>query len=205
MKVHEAIIEVRKEVGAVRKDGRNAQQNFNFRGVDAVVNALAPIMSKHGVMVYPSKVEHRDGSKPLSGGKVATSPVVVVDYTFIGPEGDLFVAQVAAESFDLGDKATAKAMSVAYRTCLLQTFTLPTDDTDPDEQVYERAQHSRPPAQQGPNWQQLFRETGGNKQKLEALRNQGKQAGAPEQLFTEINKALAALAEEEPIEGNVVP
>lgn len=63
---------------------------------------------------------------------------------------------------------------------------------------------SRPPEPQGPNWQQLFRAAVGNKQKLEALRNQGKQAGAPEQLFTEINKALAALAEEEPIEGNVV-
>lgn len=202
MKVHEAIVKIREEVGAVRKDGRNTQQNFNFRGVDAVVNALAAAMSKHGVMVYPSKVEHRDGSKPLSGGKIATSPVVVVDYTFVGPEGDTFVAQVPAESFDLGDKATAKAMSVAYRTCLLQTFTLPTDDPDPDEHVYERA----PRQQEGPNWQALFRAANGNKLKLEALRNQGKQAGAPEQLFIEIDKALAALApaEEEPIEGKLV-
>lgn len=205
MKVHEAIVKIREEVGAVSKDGRNTQQNFNFRGVDAVVNALAGAMSKHGVMVYPSKVEHRDGSKPLSGGKIATSPVVVVDYTFVGPEGDTFTAQVPAESFDLGDKATAKAMSVAYRTCLLQTFTLPTDDPDPDEHVYERAQHQRPAEQQGPNWQQLFRQAVGNKLQLEALRNQGKNAGAPEQLFVEIEKALAALApEEEPIEGKLV-
>jgi hypothetical protein len=43
------------------------------------------------------------------------------------------------EAFDMGDKATAKAMSVAYRTCLLQALTIPTDDPDPDESSYEQA------------------------------------------------------------------
>ncbi len=138
MKVFEAVTAVQVEVGAVKKDGMNQAQKFRFRGIDAVVNALSPAMRKHGLTVYPSKVEHRNGSTQLSGGKTATAPVVVVDYTFVGPEGDSFTAQVVAESFDLGDKATAKAMSVALRTCLLQTFMLPTDDADPDEHTYER-------------------------------------------------------------------
>ena len=206
MKIHEAIVAIRTEVGAVRKDGRNTQQNFNFRGVDAVVNALAGMMSKHGVMVYPSKVTHTPGTKQLSGGKIATSIDVMVDYTFVGPEGDTFTAQVPAESMDLGDKATAKAMSVAYRTCLLQTFTLPTDDPDPDEHTYEREARSQ--AAPSTDWQALYLAAKDSKPKLEALRNQAKQAGAPEDfwLFPKIETQLSSLpvGGSEPLEGRIV-
>jgi hypothetical protein len=203
MKVHEAVTAVMEAVGAVRKDGRNNQQNFNFRGVDAVVNACSPAMRKVGLTCHPSRVEHRPSGKQLSGGKMATSVDVVVDYTFTGPEGDTFTSQVVAEAFDLGDKATAKAMSVALRTCLLQTFMLPTDDTDPDAEAYEQERHQRP-AQADPSkidWQALFQATGGDVTKLAALRNHAKQAGAPENfwLFAKIEAALNPA----PIEGNI--
>ena len=46
--------------------------------------------------------------------------------------------RVAAEAWDSGDKAAPKAMSVAFRTALLQALALPTDDPDPDSQSYER-------------------------------------------------------------------
>lgn len=204
MKVHEAVTAVMKDVGAVRKDGKNTQQNFNFRGVDAVVNAVSPAMRAHGLICRPSKVEHRPSSKQLSGGKVATSIDVVVDYTFTGPEGDEFTAQVVAEAFDLGDKATAKAMSVALRTCLLQTFMLPTDDTDPDTETYER--EARQPVQQGPDWAASYKSAQGNPQALEALRHTAKNAGAPEDfwLFTRVAADLEALKTTEPLEGKIV-
>ncbi len=40
---------------------------------------------------------------------------------------------------DSGDKATAKAMSVAYRIALIQALNAPTGDPDPDTQTYERS------------------------------------------------------------------
>lgn len=208
MKVHEAIVKIREDVGAVRKDGRNTQQNFNFRGVDAVVNAISGAMSKHGVVVFPSKVDHRPGTKQLSGGKVATSVDVTVDYTFIGPEGDSFIAQVPAESFDLGDKATAKAMSVAYRTCLLQTFTLPTDETDPDEHSYERQGPTQSAPRPAVDWQAQLQQATGNKLKLEALRHTARSAGAPPDfwLFHSIETQLNSLpvGGSEPLEGTIL-
>jgi hypothetical protein len=36
------------------------------------------------------------------------------------------------EAADAGDKATSKAHSVAYRTCLLQALSIPTHEPDPD-------------------------------------------------------------------------
>jgi hypothetical protein len=64
---------------------------------------------------------------------------VKVTYTFIGVNGDTIKATVVGEAMDSGDKATAKAMSVAFRTALLQSLSLPTDEVDPDAHSYERS------------------------------------------------------------------
>lgn len=128
------------EIGAVAKGDVNSQQGFKFRGIDATVNAVSPVFRKHGLVVVPdlreiarSTVEV--GTKRTLMGHVA----VTVAYTFHGPAGDSITAVVPGESMDSGDKATAKAMSVAFRTALLQSLCLPTDDPDPDHQVYERS------------------------------------------------------------------
>lgn len=64
---------------------------------------------------------------------------VIVQYVFAAEDGTTLAATVAAEALDSGDKATAKAMSVAFRTALLQALCLPTDEPDPDHDIYERA------------------------------------------------------------------
>lgn len=139
MTVHEALVKVSAGVGNVGKEGYSEHGKFNFRGVDAVVNAVAPELRRHGVTVHPvlKSVERR--TAPGSSGKALNFVAVVVDYVFTGPAGDTLTATVPGESFDSGDKATAKAMSVAFRTCLLQTLTLPTDAPDPDEYIEETA------------------------------------------------------------------
>src|SRR5690606_34079164 len=43
------------------------------------------------------------------------------------------------EAMDSGDKATSKAMSVAFRTALIQALALPTDEPDPAESTYQRS------------------------------------------------------------------
>lgn len=140
MKVNEAIAKVMAEVGAVGKDQKNTQQGFNFRGIDATVNALSPAMRKHGVTVRPCGVEQiaYEQFQFKNGGR-GTSCRVVASFAFRGPEGDEVVSTVAAEAMDSGDKATPKAMSVAFRIALLQTFALPTQETDPDHDTYEVA------------------------------------------------------------------
>lgn len=146
--VYEAWNAVMRDVQAVRKDSRNKAQGFNFRGIDAVMNAAGPAMREHGVAVIPSlrSIGHRD-VQSASKGSAMREVTVEVGYTIIGPNGDgIDCGIVPGEALDSGDKATAKAMSVAYRTFLLQALTIPTDDPDPDEHSYERAS-AQPPAQ----------------------------------------------------------
>lgn len=142
MKIYEALNAVMRQVGAVKKGDRNSQQNYSFRGVDAVVNAVYPALLDCGVTVQPNvrsydygTVHVGSGSNPRPMGHAR----VVVEYTFTAMEdGSAVVTSAAGEAFDSGDKATPKAMSVALRTALLQSLMLPTDDPDPDAASYER-------------------------------------------------------------------
>ena len=138
MNVYEAMTAVMRSVGAVAKKDQNTFHRFNFRGIDATVNALSPAFREHGVTVRPGEVLSCEYEKfQTAKGGVSITCRLIVRYVFTGPEGDSVDAVVAAEAADTGDKATPKAMSVAFRTALLQTFALPTDEVDPDAHSYE--------------------------------------------------------------------
>jgi hypothetical protein len=139
LSVVQALAAASEDVRSVRKDSKNEAQRFNFRGIDAVMNACGPAFRKHGIICIPQTEDVVFEPMQLASGKTATRVVVKIRYVFYGPGGDSLEAVVYGESFDMGDKALAKAYSVAYRTCLLQTLTIPTDDPDPDAEVFEAA------------------------------------------------------------------
>ena len=142
-KIHAALNLVMKQVGAVKKNDRNDFQQFMFRGVDAVVNAVYPALVEHRVTVQPKVLQYDYSTIDVGKGSAAKSmghARVIVEYTFTSAEdGSTASAAAAGEAFDAGDKATPKAMSVALRTALLQSLMLPTDDPEPDASTYERA------------------------------------------------------------------
>lgn len=156
--VHQALSKVMGDVQAIKKDSKNQAQRFNFRGIDAVMNAVGPALRKYGVTILPEDVEVHRSNGTTASGKQTAEVVVKVTYRIYGPAGDSIHGKVAAEAMDFGDKAIAKAMSVAYRTFLLQALTIPTDEPDPDSESYERgapngigaSQRNTPlPAEQG--------------------------------------------------------
>ena len=136
--VHQALSKVMGDVQAVRKDSKNHAQKFLFRGIDAVLNAVGPALRKHGVTILPEDVEVHRSNGATASGKQTAEVVIKVTYRVYGPAGDSVHGKVAAEAMDFGDKSIAKAMSVAYRTFLLQALTIPTDEPDPDSESYER-------------------------------------------------------------------
>lgn len=156
----QALSRVMRDTRAVAKDsqanmGRGG--SFNFRGVDAVVNAVAPTLRAHGVVVMPRVLNVERATVPRSGGGAMLSVYVTTEFTFHGPAGDSISCVVLGEAADTGDKATSKAQSVALRVALLQALMLPTDDPDPDESHYERAD-PRQAAQSAPRGRQEGRE-----------------------------------------------
>lgn len=227
MKVHEAITAVMTKVRAVGKDQQNQQQGFNFRGIDATVNALSPVMREVGLTVRPVLVSKERGHATTNRGGTMNTVEVVVDYVFTGPGGDSITARTPGEAFDNGDKATAKAMSVAFRTALLQTFALPTQDSDPDEETYSAQQHpgrqqaqpqqqARPQQKRQPQPQQeqpadpaqkaweSLKKAEGDLSKLQALRQWVSGAQAPDAFKQEFHAAVEQkIQEATPVEGAV--
>lgn len=143
--VYAAFSAAMEEVQAVRKEGFNKSQSYNFRGIDQVVNAVGPIFRKHKIIPIPHKTVSGYRDVMTSTGKPSREVTVTVTYRFYGPAGDHIEAEVPGESMDTGDKGAAKAMSVAYRILLLQSLIIPTDDRDPDQDSYERAVPVEPP------------------------------------------------------------
>lgn len=140
-----ALANVMQDVREVAKKDRNTAQNFNFRGIDAVVNAVGPALRTHNVIVMPEVIDYEYGTVTVGQRGTQMGHVrLKVRYTFTGPAGDSLAALVVGEAMDSGDKATAKAMSVCFRTALLQALALPTDDPDPDSHSYERTATTEP-------------------------------------------------------------
>lgn len=144
--VFEAWSKVMEEVQSIGKTQRNQQQGYAFRGIDAVMNAVGPSLRKYGVIVVPEEVSATYRDVQTANGRPSREVTVMVNYKVYGPGGDAFTMQSPGESMDVGDKGTPKAMSVAYRTVLLQALTIPTDEPDPDSHSYERAAEERVPA-----------------------------------------------------------
>ena len=136
--IYADLAKVMRSVDHVGKNDVNKHQHFSFRGIDGVLNAVGPALREHNVVVYPRLHDVAYEEVKTSGGKASTACRVVVDYVFASVDGSTVETRVAAESWDTGDKAMPKAMSVAMRTALIQALALPTDEPDPDSFTYTR-------------------------------------------------------------------
>ena len=138
--IYAALNAVMRDVQAVRKGEKNTHGNFLFRGIDAVTNAVGPALREHGVIVTPEVLDAQYDTVHVGKQQTVMSRVTLrIEWTWHGPEGDHITCVTQGEAFDSGDKATAKAHSVAFRTAMLQTLCLPTDEKDPDVDTYERS------------------------------------------------------------------
>ena len=140
-KVYEAINNVSNELLAgIKKDSVNQHQRFNFRGIDAVYNALAPALVKHKLVILPRMTERTVEERASRGGGALFYVTVRAEFDFVSSEdGSKHTVTTYGEAMDSGDKATNKAMSIAYKYAAFQAFCIPTEETsiDPDAEVHE--------------------------------------------------------------------
>ncbi|USR61588.1 ERF family protein [Lelliottia amnigena] len=143
-KVYAAISAVAKDMAAtgISKDRKNVQQNFNFRGIDQVYNALAPALVNHGLLILPRMTERTATERINKNGTALFYVVVKADFDFVSTEdGSVHTVTTYGEAMDSGDKATNKAMSIAYKYAAFQAFCIPTEETaiDADAEVHQVA------------------------------------------------------------------
>lgn len=145
--IYELIGKAMNDIGAIGKDDFNPQQKYKFRGIDAVMNALNPVMRKYGLFCTPEVLNQVREERSTTNGGTLKYSLLTVKYTVYAPDGSTVSATVIGEGMDSGDKASNKAMSVAFKYAMFQLFCIPTEEmVDPDQDTYEVA--PKQPAQQ---------------------------------------------------------
>jgi len=128
-KIYTAINKVMEEVGAIGKNKKNVQgSGFMYRGIDDVMNALNPAMIKNKVFVSPEVLDQIREERQTQKGSNLIYSILKIKYTFYTDDGSNVSATVIGEAFDSGDKATNKAMSIAFKYACFQVFCIPTEE-----------------------------------------------------------------------------
>ena len=137
--VYKAIVAVMTDMSkvGVGKNQQNKQQGFKYRGVDDVMNAMAPSLAKHGLIIVPRVLGHSVTERESKAGGTLFHVLLNVDFDLIASEdGSKHTTSIIGEAMDSGDKATNKAMAIAYKYLCFQTFCIPVD-VDPDAETHE--------------------------------------------------------------------
>jgi hypothetical protein len=141
MIVYQKIANVMAEMAKVGigKDKKNQQQNFMYRGVDDVMNALAPVLSRAGLVILPRVIKRDVTERQSKSGGALFYVALEVEFDFVAAEDGSkhTVGPMIGEAMDSGDKASNKAMAIAYKYACFQAFCIPTEVVeDPDSEVH---------------------------------------------------------------------
>lgn len=130
---------VMEEIGAIGKNKRNAQQGFNFRGIDDVMNTLHPLLAKAHIFIVPTVEEVQREERQTAKGTTLIYTLARVRFEFISTDDFSGIKTVVyGEGMDSGDKSLNKAMSIAMKYACFQVFCIPTEEMiDPDRESHE--------------------------------------------------------------------
>lgn len=154
MKVYAGILKVMNGVSSIGKDRSNSAQGYKFRGIDDVYNDLHSLFADAGLFCVSRVVDDRSEDRQNKNGGTLIYRILSMEFDIMADDGSkVTFGPFIGEGMDSGDKASNKAMSVAQKYFLLQTFLVPTEDAkDPENDspaVSPRAQ-AMPPKPQTP-------------------------------------------------------
>lgn len=138
--VYQLVAAVQAELAqrGIGKNQKNTFDNYNFRGIDDVYNALGPLLSRHGLVVYPEVTAREITERQSQKGGALFHVVLDIIYHFVSShDGTEVAVPVIGEAMDRGDKAINKAMSAAYKNACFQTFCIPVQGQDSENESHE--------------------------------------------------------------------
>lgn len=149
--IHELLPLAAADVGAIGKDSKNVQQNYSYRGIDAVLNAVHEVFCKHKIVAVPTVIDSKREERPTKTGGTLIYTILTVRYDFFAPDGSSIPAVVIGEGMDSGDKSSNKAMSAAYKYAVGQMLSIPFAAVDSETDNPEPApKKPAPPAKPTP-------------------------------------------------------
>lgn len=153
--VYEALQAVQRDLLAegVGKNNVNKEQRYKYRSIEDVINAIAPLLPKHGLLITPTTKDVQSTTYTSKSGTPMHRTVVHMVYECISvKDGSKHCISVAGEGSDVSDKATNKALSFAYKYAMSQALCIPfkgLGDMDGDNgEGYRSDEHRALPKQE---------------------------------------------------------
>lgn len=133
--IYKALTAIQKEIGAIGKNKRSPGVTYAYRGIDDVMNELHPLLAEFGVTIVPEVMEQTRENRVMSKGTPMIYSIMKIRFHFYAIDGSEVMATVIGEGMDTSDKASNKAMAIAYKYACFQVFCIPTEEmakADPD-------------------------------------------------------------------------
>ena len=115
----------------VAKDRINLDDGYAYRGVDEVTERLAPLLAAHKLCILPRVLTRTQGERIDPAGESLVHVVLQVAFDLVSVEdGSMHTIEAVGEALDHSDKASAKAMTSAYKHAVLHAFCVPVSGRD---------------------------------------------------------------------------
>jgi hypothetical protein len=145
--IYTAITAVRAAIAqtGIAKSRQNTTQNYAFRGIDEMYNAVSVLLAQNNVCIMPYYSERTVVERESARGGALFYVSVRGAFNFVSAvDGSSHTVVTYGEAMDSADKATNKAMSAAMKYAIIETFTIPTKgDNDADATTHEVAKYTK--------------------------------------------------------------
>ena len=110
----------------VAKERINLDDGYAYRGIDEVIERLAPLLGEHKLCILPRVLDRTQGERIDPDGEPLIHVTLRVAFDLVSVEdGSVHTIEVVGEALDHSDKASAKAMTSAYKHAVLHAFCIP--------------------------------------------------------------------------------
>lgn len=124
LNLYQRIRNIMSELDYIQKGSKTVNGQYRFVSHDQVTAAVHPLLVKHGVLIL-STVDD------MTQENNRTTVKMLFQFVNIDAPQDNYTVRYSGYGIDNSDKGPGKAISYAYKYCLLKTFCLETGD-DPD-------------------------------------------------------------------------
>ena len=133
--VYSAIIAITSELApqGIAKSRFNAADQYHYRSIDDVLDRLSPLLAKHRLCILPRVLERSETERAGLGEGLLLQVTLKIAFELVSADdGSSHTVEAFGEALDPADKGSAKAMSAAYKSAMLQTFCIPVSGEDAD-------------------------------------------------------------------------
>ena len=148
--------------------GDGGKNSYKAVSEAAVLNAIKPLLKKHGLVIFPVGIKIQENFQEYQGKYGITQRFISelhAKYKLVDIDtGEFEILETVGYGADSQDKGSGKAMTYAYKALIQKTFCLfsgeDTDNEHSDDIEKKNSHDNHPPQNLPPQWQQQAEQLG---------------------------------------------